>query len=131
MPSSIGHERDPRDNSSSTKEVRRDRCCSWNGSEIEGFPNTYLQAWARGTPVVAFLDPEYLIASNGMGRAITSVAQMCEEIVTLSGDRSAWETASQRSREYMDNRFNVTRMTAPYTEALSNLYERAAPVRAG
>jgi glycosyltransferase involved in cell wall biosynthesis len=100
-------------------------------SEIEGFPNTYLQAWARGTPVVAFLDPEHLIARNGMGRAITSVAQMCEEIVTLSGDRRAWETASQRSREYMDNRFNVTRMTAPYTEALSNLYERAAPVRAG
>jgi glycosyltransferase involved in cell wall biosynthesis len=100
-------------------------------SEIEGFPNTYLQAWARGTPVVAFLDPEHLIARNGMGRAITSVAQMCEEIVTLSGDRNAWETASQRSREYMDNRFNVTRMTAPYTEALSNLYERAAPVRAG
>ena len=100
-------------------------------SEIEGFPNTYLQAWARGTPVVAFLDPEDLIARNGMGRAITSVAQMCEEIVTLSGDRSAWETASQHSREYMDNRFNVTRMTAPYIEALSNLYERAAPVRAG
>ena len=100
-------------------------------SEIEGFPNTYLQAWARGTPVVAFLDPEHLIARNGMGRAITSVAQMCEEIVTLSGDRSAWETASQHSREYMDNRFNATRMTAPYIEALSNLYERAAPVRAG
>jgi glycosyltransferase involved in cell wall biosynthesis len=100
-------------------------------SAIEGFPNTYLQAWSRGTPVVAFLDPEQLIARNGMGRAITSVAQMCAEIVTLSGDRHAWENASQRSREYMDNRFNLTRMTAPYTEALSNLYERAAPVRAG
>ena len=50
--------------------------------------------------------------------------------VALSDDRQAWEIASQRSREYMDNRFNLTRMTAPYIEALSNLYERAAPVRA-
>jgi glycosyltransferase involved in cell wall biosynthesis len=90
-------------------------------SEIEGFPNTYLQAWSRGTPVVAFLDPEQLIARNGMGRAITSVSEMCEAIAKLHGDTSAWETASQRSREYMDNRFNLTRMTAPYVEAVSDL----------
>jgi glycosyltransferase involved in cell wall biosynthesis len=100
-------------------------------SEIEGFPNTYLQAWARGTPVVAFLDPDNLIARNGMGRAVTSVAQMCAEIDALSGDRRAWEIASQRSRDYMNNRFNLARMTAPYTEALSNLYAQATPARAG
>ena len=35
---------------------------------------------------------------------------MCEAIETLSSDARAWEAASQRSREYMDNRFNLTRM---------------------
>src|SRR6185437_1481501 len=99
-------------------------------SEIEGFPNTYLQAWARGTPVVAFLDPDRLISRHGMGRAVTSVTQMCAEISALSGDRRAWEIASQRCRDYMDNRFNAARMTAPYTQALSNLYEPAATLRA-
>ncbi len=90
-------------------------------SEIEGFPNTYLQAWSRGTPVVAFLDPEQLIARNGMGRAISTVSEMCEAIVTLNDDERTWEAASERSREYMDNRFNLTRMTAPYLEAVSDL----------
>jgi glycosyltransferase involved in cell wall biosynthesis len=95
-------------------------------SEMEGFPNTYLQAWARGTPVVAFLDPEQLIARNGMGRAVTSVSELCAGIVALHGDARLWEAASQRSREYMDNRFNVKRMTAPYAEALSELVHMSA-----
>ncbi len=96
-------------------------------SEIEGFPNTYLQAWSRGTPVVAFLDPEQLIARNGMGRAVTGVSEMCEAIVTLHGDANAWGAAHQRSRDYMDNRFNLTRMTAPYVEAMSDVMRGPRP----
>ena len=99
-------------------------------SAMEGFPNTYLQAWSRGTPVVAFLDPEQLIARNGMGRAIADVPEMCAAIDRLSSDSREWESASQRSREYMDSRFNEARMVGPYVEALSSIYERAAPIRA-
>src|SRR6185437_14783737 len=49
-------------------------------SEIEGFPNTYLQAWSHGTPVVGFLDPDRLLATHGSGRAVRDVAQMCAAI---------------------------------------------------
>src|SRR3984957_14567002 len=97
-------------------------------SEIEGFPNTYLQAWSRGTPVVAFLDPEQLIARHGMGRAVSNVSELCEAIMTLTANPAAWESASQRSGEYMDNRFNLARMTAPYLEAVADLYGRPSPV---
>jgi glycosyltransferase involved in cell wall biosynthesis len=100
-------------------------------SEIEGFPNSYLQAWARGTPVTAFLDPEQLIAQNGMGRAVSTVSELCDAIVTLSSDARAWEIASQRSQEYMDKRFNLAHMIAPYAEAVAELHERSTLVGAG
>jgi glycosyltransferase involved in cell wall biosynthesis len=100
-------------------------------SEIEGFPNSYLQAWARGTPVAAFLDPEQLIARNGMGRAVSTVSELCEAIVTLNDDAHAWETASQRCRDYMDKRFNLQRMIAPYAGTIAELHERSTPVGAG
>jgi glycosyltransferase involved in cell wall biosynthesis len=100
-------------------------------SEVEGFPNSYLQAWARGTPVTAFLDPEQLIARNGMGRAVSTVSELCEAILTLSSDARAWEIASQRSQEYMDERFNLARMIAPYAEAVAELHERSTPIGAG
>jgi glycosyltransferase involved in cell wall biosynthesis len=99
-------------------------------SEVEGFPNSYLQAWSRGTPVIAFLDPEQLIARNGMGRAVSTLSELCESIVTLCSDAHAWEAASQRSREYMDKRFNPTRMVAPYAEAIADLQERSTTVGA-
>jgi glycosyltransferase involved in cell wall biosynthesis len=100
-------------------------------SEIEGFPNTYLQAWARGTPVVAFLDPDQLIARHGMGLAVGSISQMCTAIETLNGDPVTWLAASQRSSHYMDERFDVLRMIAPYEQAIEDVMVDAQAGDAG
>ena len=50
-------------------------CCT---SEYEGFPNTFVEAWSLGIPVVSTFDPDGVIATNGLG----FVAQDVEEIVT-------------------------------------------------
>jgi glycosyltransferase involved in cell wall biosynthesis len=95
-------------------------------SETEGFPNSYVQAWTHGVPVVAFLDPDGLIARHGLGRSVTSLEQMVEAVAALTGDVSAWEAASRRSREYMDKRFAESRIMAPYLEALAGPGELGA-----
>jgi glycosyltransferase involved in cell wall biosynthesis len=90
-------------------------------SEIEGFPNTYLQAWSHGSPVVAFLDPDRLLETHGMGRAVRSVAEMCAAIAGLSHDRPEWEQASARARDYMERHCGEGKVLPPYVGALAEL----------
>jgi glycosyltransferase involved in cell wall biosynthesis len=99
-------------------------------SDTEGFPNSYLQAWAHGTPVVAFLDPDRLLARHGLGRAPTSVEEMCTCIQALIADPHQWRATSLRSAQFMDSRFSEARMVAPYLQALSDLRALTAPANA-
>jgi len=47
-----------------------------NTSDIEGFPNSYLQAWIRGVPVVTLIDPDRVIEREGLGVAASSAEQI-------------------------------------------------------
>lgn len=92
-------------------------------SEIEGFPNTYMQAWARGTPVVAFLDPERLISRNALGVAVNSVEELCAAVSGLARNAAQWQAVSARSRRFVDERSAGKDAVAEYAAALSGLLQ--------
>jgi glycosyltransferase involved in cell wall biosynthesis len=98
-------------------------------SEVEGFPNTYLQAWDHGAPVAGFLDPDGLLEAHGMGRAVRTVEELCAVVATLSRDRAQWEQASARARDYMERRCDDEKTLGPYITALTGM-SGASPDRA-
>jgi glycosyltransferase involved in cell wall biosynthesis len=85
-----------------------------NTSEIEGFPNTFLQAWIRGVPVISFFDPDDVIHREGLGCAVANLDDMASAAYRLATDSQAWLETSARCRAYMARHYGEEQILAPY-----------------
>ncbi len=97
-----------------------------NTSDTEGFPNSYLQAWVRGTPVVSFFDPDGLIAKEGLGFTVKTLPEMLEAVKLLLNDAVAWQIISERCLTYMAREYNDDKILAPYLAEFNRLSALAA-----
>ena len=98
-------------------------CVFVNTSDSEGFPNTYLQAWARGTPVVAFFDPDGVVAREGLGYAVRSIAEMRAAVVELLTNPARWTEMSNRCQRYVAERHGKSAV-GTYAQALQAIAVR-------
>ncbi len=87
-----------------------------NTSDIEGFPNTYLQAWSSGTPVVAFFDPDGVIAREGLGATVRTPQEMCEAVRRLTSDESEWQATRQRCLAFIERHYSEDVVLQPYLQ---------------
>lgn len=75
-----------------------------NTSSVEGMPNTFFQAWARGIPVIAFSD----VGARLKGVPVYPVASCVDEAVAeaerLLTDPQAYAEAGARGRRYFQQR---------------------------
>jgi glycosyltransferase involved in cell wall biosynthesis len=100
-----------------------------NTSDSEGFPNSYLQSWMRGTPVVAFFDPDGVIAREGLGRAVKSLDEMRDAVRQFTSNPVLWLETSERCKAYMAREFSEDKVLAPYLELVESLCARVVQTR--
>lgn len=89
-----------------------------NTSQIEGFPNTFLQAWVRGVPVVAFFDPDSLIKQRQLGHTATDLEDMVHAIIRLLADHDDRDRIGERARAYAIAQFGPKHIAGRYLEML-------------
>jgi glycosyltransferase involved in cell wall biosynthesis len=87
-----------------------------NTSTIEGMPNTFLQAWARGVPTLGTVD-----VGTPVHTYFSDLDEGARRIEALITDRSAWELASARSREYFERSHSGAETLRRYGELFEAL----------
>jgi glycosyltransferase involved in cell wall biosynthesis len=95
-----------------------------NTSDSEGFPNSYLQSWIRGTPIIVFFDPDEVVSRNGLGYKANSLDEMATLIRTLHHNPADWHQLSQQCLHYMQQHYAEDDVLRPYIEAFKSSIEK-------
>ena len=90
-----------------------------NTSDLEGFPNTFLQAWVRGIPVVTMFDPDGVVRRKGLGSSHSSLEDMAAGLAKMLDSADAYQQASYASLEFMGEHHDEEKILAIYLEAFT------------
>ncbi|HEX3716449.1 MAG TPA: glycosyltransferase family 4 protein [Verrucomicrobiae bacterium] len=81
-------------------ELYKNATCLCSTSDFEGFPNTFLEAWSHGLPVVSTFDPDALIATKNLGIIARTVPELQAALRSVLRDPNRYRELSQNGRRY-------------------------------
>ena len=87
-----------------------------NTSDKEGFPNTFLEAWARGIPTVSFINVEGESGRPTPGIVVKDENELAAMVQNLMADEKCWEKESYRCRKLFEQHFTFPSVTDKYLD---------------
>ena len=89
-----------------------------NTSDSEGYPNSFLQAWVRGVPVVSFFDPDGLIDANRLGAVPEDIDDMAASLSVLLADDGDRREIGRVAREFVQANYGPDAVSGAYLALL-------------
>lgn len=93
-------------------------------SVAEGFPNVFLEAWARRLPVVSLeIDPDEVICERKLGTHAGTMEELIRAVKGLLGRRDTREEIGERARAYVREYHAPERVGTRYEDLLRSLLD--------
>ncbi len=93
-----------------------------NTSTHEGFPNTFLQAWANYTPVVSLnIDPDEIICNIKLGFHSKTFEQLILDVKRLLHDKQLRDEMGRNARAYVEREHDIGNLISKYEKIFSDL----------
>ena len=91
-------------------------------SAREGFPNTFLEAWSTGLPVVSSYDPDGLIAEHSLGYVSSATDQptdqLADQLLTMQRQADDYHACAARCYDYFRRYHSVEAIVRAPRDAL-------------
>jgi glycosyltransferase involved in cell wall biosynthesis len=93
-----------------------------NTSSIEGFPNTFIQAWANYCPVVSLnVDPDGLIRNGQLGFLSGTFDRMVSDITLLVENEDLRMKLGRNGRQYAEKNHDIRQVAKQYVTIFEGL----------
>jgi glycosyltransferase involved in cell wall biosynthesis len=91
-------------------------------SDEEGFPNTFVQAWSSGTPMVSLkIDPDHIIEGRGLGAVSGNIEGAIADIKSLMDSSQRREEIAVAARRHVAENYSDAAVVAIFERAIRTM----------